>query len=151
MAEEYVLCNKTDLDSVADAIRTKSGASGAMSFPSDFVSGVSSIEAGGGSIDTCTVTIDKAPSALRNFLIDVVVVEDSKCKIAAYTISANAGQTVNNVVCNSIVRISCVFSAMDGYFATVDDVEYELSGEVFAVDIPDKSGGTVTITLARYG
>lgn len=48
MAEEYVICNKSDLVSVADAIRTKSSTSGDMSFPQDFVDGVSGIEAGGG-------------------------------------------------------------------------------------------------------
>jgi hypothetical protein len=46
MAEQFVICNKTDLDSVADAIKTKSGSSGNMNFPQDLVSRVDEIETG---------------------------------------------------------------------------------------------------------
>ena len=44
---ELLLANKSDLVAVADAIRTKAGGSGSMSFPNGFVDSVNNMENGG--------------------------------------------------------------------------------------------------------
>lgn len=51
MANEYAV-NQADLTSVAEAIRTKGGTTGALEFPSGFVSAVQAIQAGGGGEDS---------------------------------------------------------------------------------------------------
>lgn len=47
MANEYIV-NSADLTAVADAIRTKGGTSGALTFPSGFADAIAAIQAGGG-------------------------------------------------------------------------------------------------------
>lgn len=49
----------TELTSIADTIRTKSGQSGSLSFPTGFISGIESISSGGGGITTLVGYTDK--------------------------------------------------------------------------------------------
>ena len=52
------LTTDTELTNVANAIRTKGGTSAALTYPAGFVSAIQAIPTGGGSANTCTMTID---------------------------------------------------------------------------------------------
>lgn len=54
---EY-LTNDTDLTSIANAIRTKGGASAALTYPTGFVSAIEAIPTGGGGTSTSVVSTD---------------------------------------------------------------------------------------------
>ena len=56
MPETAYIANTTDLTAVANAIRTKGGTSGQLSFPNGFVSAIGNIS--GGSFSTAEVTLN---------------------------------------------------------------------------------------------
>lgn len=66
--ENKYLVNSADLTAVADAIRTKGGTSGALTFPSGFADAIAAIQAGGGEgggnakIYTGTITFEEDTS-----------------------------------------------------------------------------------------
>jgi len=62
------LTNDTDLTSVADAIRAKGGTSASLTYPTGFVSAIQAIPTGGGgTVNTCTMTIDADGVTCSNF------------------------------------------------------------------------------------
>lgn len=145
MAKEYVLCNKSDLVSVADSIRTKSGTSGAMRFPQDFVDGVSGIEAGGGgtNIDTCTVSINN--KSTTNLTLWFVVLGTNGLEIQQ--VMSRSITTVDNVACNTFASISAAFRELDNLLIDVDGTSIFADGFEYPIQIDGVSGGTVTITI----
>lgn len=145
MAEEYVICNKSDLVSVADSIRTKSGTNGAMRFPQDFVDGVSGIEAGGGgtNIDTCTVSINRKNTTSLTF--SFVVLGNNGLEIK--DVVGRTSTTVNNVACNTLASIDTAFQELDNLLINVDGTDIFADGFSYPIKIDGVSGGTVTITI----
>ncbi len=148
MVDEFVVCNKSDLVSVANAIRTKSGTSGDMNFPQDFVDGVSGIEAGGGgmNIDTCTVTINNQ-SSLR-LIFEFVILGNNGIEIS-YNQGVNMGatKTVNNVVCNTLAAIDYAFGDLAELYIDVDGTTVNADGSTYPIAIEGVAGGTVVITI----
>ena len=100
----------SDLTSVANAIRTKSGGSGQLAFPSGFVSEIGNIPSGGGSSKeefdvipastTDTITLQTGLQSIDNFLIRI------KSEDATYDTTQKILYTKHYVVNNKGIAIS---------------------------------------------
>ncbi len=73
-----------DLESVADAIRTKGGTSAQLAFPAGFVSAIDAIPTGGGGGEVYTGTVELTNEELTEFYIPVDVSDATHFEVVAY-------------------------------------------------------------------
>ena len=90
--EDKVICDKSDLVNVADAVRSKLGVTNTY-YVSELSSAIQNIQTGGGGVETCTLTtkVDKAPDAAHGTIYayngDTLITITSK---GTYSINKNS-------------------------------------------------------------
>ena len=106
---------------------------------------------GGGSIETCTVTISGSSSGERPYYISYMTNEDVPAKVI--TNNSNLSVTLQNVLCGSVVTVSFYSSEGNSLMAgATNAVCIATRGYNFiAFRITAPSGGTATITNTSSG
>lgn len=107
---DKVLCEKSDLVNVADAVRSKLGVTNTY-YVSELSSAIQNIQTGGGggSVETCTVTFSSnvpEGSAIYAYTKIVITVFENN-EITTKTVSYVNNTTVSNVVLNSTGMVIC--------------------------------------------
>lgn len=106
----------TDLTSVANAIRTKSGGSSQLAFPSGFVSEIGNIPSGGGGISVDDLVQNLAPSGAITLGSGVTTIEEYA--FAGKPITSITGQNVTTIKTNSLQNTS-IASITDANFPSL--------------------------------
>ena len=149
------MTNDEELTSVANAIRAKGGTSGALEYPTGFVSAVQSIPTGGGSARTCTVIITDDPPDL--VCSGFSGGEPSGGFAAVFRLSSDDGDTVAAFLsrngCTTFTEAgaentSCVLALADSM--AVGEVGFVSSTTASAFVINDTPNGEYSSLLPYY-
>ena len=101
--EDKVICNKSDLVNVADAVRSKLGVTDTY-YVSELSSAIQNIQTGSGGVETCTVSFSSnVPDNYAGYVHDKIfltVFENNET--TTKTVSSVNNITVSNVVLNSV-------------------------------------------------
>lgn len=141
------IVNSDDLDTVADAIRQKSGSSAAMTFPEGFASQIQSIPTGSGggytpTVLECTVDVADATETDGGIQIDTTLTSGT---YAAALAAAQAGTpaVLKITLQETAEGTTESFGAVDVFFQSMENDG--ISGGLQLV------GSVVTVTLASDG
>ena len=152
---EYVITNKSDLTSIANVIRSKSGVTGSLSFPDDMISTISSIsgDAGNTTINlqsktitpgtsSQTVTADDGYDGLSQVIVNAIQTETKSVSptTSSQTITPTSGKYLSKVSVGAISTETKSITANGTYTPT--------SGKYFSkvtVNVPTSSSSTETL------
>lgn len=152
-----VICEREDIVAIADAVRNKTGNSDEMTL-GEIASGINGIEAGGsggGSVETCTVTliINPSPYTEEGIKGDVCYTymnsDGSIINFSDYIIPTTRQITLTNIMPNSYL----ILNSSPGVYSVETDSD---SGDVYllsedsgtlVIDISECYNGNITITM----
>lgn len=114
------LVTDTELTSIADTIRTKSGQSGSLSFPTGFISGIESISSGGSellititgdTLYTMDKTFGEIKAAMESGIVPVVVTQNATGMSFYIVIRLEADTNTRHVYLSGFIGSKDYFSA----------------------------------------
>lgn len=113
------LVTDTELTSIADTIRTKSGQSGSLTFPNGFVDGINSISCGSGLLITITgdglYTMDKTfgeiKAAMESGIVPVVVMQNASSTSFYIVTRLDATTDARHIYLSGFIGSTKYFSA----------------------------------------
>lgn len=121
---DYVVSD-TSLTSVANAIRTKGGTSGTLSFPDGFISAISAIPSGGGASNCIT---GEFKGTITGQALDVTIPYSGDGFPIAVLIYPKGGIGANSTFRDAIQRYAGAIYSMVKTYMT-NSPEYELTGQ----------------------
>lgn len=115
MNNEYIIANKSDLISVADAIRSKTNATDQLGFPSDMISAISSISGStSGTVSSSEITIVNDSLSSISYYIGKITGSTLQ---SGYTYDGRVDTDTFFVV---VVPTLCTITVTGGNYTSVD-------------------------------
>lgn len=153
MSEQFKSIEITELTRIANAIRTKTGTTDKISLE-DMPAKIAAIEsAGGGSVETCTVTLNCDSTKFAFRILRANVISNNEINFMECDIGKVYKYSVENVVSNSFF---CVLvqrtnsGIMPSYYCngcSVADIRYDGVHMMIILKITAKNGETATLNV----